>query len=627
MIVGHYRQRVNAAAPWKLVLGLLRHQRGAVAGYGALLGAATAHPLAGALILARFVNLVVAAAPARELIAYAAAYAAVGAGSAALTVVVTWRTTSLAWRLTDELRRDLALHVLEADLAFHRDRTPGELVTRVDADVTAMTQFLSRVVARVLAIALLGIGAVLVLAVVEWRLAPPLALGLTLVATATWSQRNSAMTTTVEERTAEAGVMSVAEQYLAGGDEVAALGAGAHGIARLAHYSGALVDAVGRRVRIQMRVQGSIRLAVIMAEVLMLATGALLLAGGSIGVGAVFLGFRFVLVVRQPLEGLTWRLQEAQGATGAARRVLDLLDEWHAVPSGTRRLPAGPLDIEFEDTLLVYDDTEDTAGTDHAAAALSGLTLHLRAGRTVGVIGRTGSGKTSLARLVLRLVAPSAGRVRIGGIDVAELDEADLRRRVVAVPQDVQLFPGTIADNVSLFQPFGDEEIRAALEAVGLGRWLAERPNGLGTVLAADHGGRGTADDAALSAGQAQLLALARAMVRRPDVVVLDEATSRVDPATQAAIADATDRLVWDRTAIIIAHRLETLEACDDIAVLADGRLVEFGPRNELAATPDSRYARLLATSDATTNDMDGVDAPDTPGTDTSALTDRVVQP
>ncbi len=604
MIVGHYRQRVNAAAPWKLVLGLLRHQRGAVAGYGALLGAATALPLAGALILARFVNLVVAAAPTRQLVTYAAAYAAIGAASAALTVVVTWRTTSLAWRLTDELRRDLARHVLEADLAFHRDRTPGELVTRVDADVTAMTQFLSRVVARVLAIALLGIGAVVVLAVVEWRLAPPLAIGLTLVAGATWSQRNSAMTTTVEERTAEAGVMSVAEQYLAGGDEVAALGAGAHGIARLAHYSGALVDAVGRRVRIQMRVQGSIRLAVIVAEVLMLATGALLLAGGSIGVGAVFLGFRFVLVVRQPLEGLTWRLQEAQGATGAARRVLDLLDEWHAVPSGTRRLPAGPLDVEFDDTLLVYDDSDDSDG---ATAALSGLTLHLHAGRTVGVVGRTGSGKTSLARLVLRLVAPSAGRVRIGGIDVAELDEADLRRRVVAVPQDVQLFPGTIADNVSLFQPFGDEEIRAALDAVGLGRWLAERPDGLRTVLAADHDGRGSSEDAALSAGQAQLLALARALLRRPDVVVLDEATSRVDPGTQVTIADATSRLVRDRTAIIIAHRLETLEVCDDIAVLADGRLVEFGPRNELAATPHSRYARLLATADA----PDTSDTPD----------------
>ena len=126
-------------------------------------------------------------------------------------------------RLTDDLRHSLVRRVLDADLAFHRDRTPGELVTRIDADVTAMTQFLSRVVARVIAIVLLGLGALTVLTVVEWRLAPPLAIGLVLVATATWTQRNSAMAATVEERTAEADAMGVTEQYLAAADEVAAL--------------------------------------------------------------------------------------------------------------------------------------------------------------------------------------------------------------------------------------------------------------------------------------------------------------------------------------------------------------------------------------------------------------------
>lgn len=583
----------DGAAPWKLVLGLLRHRRAAVAGYGALSAVATALPLAGALLLARFVDLVAARAPAGRLVPYAASYAALGALSAAIGVLVTWRTTTLAWQLTDVLRRDLTRHVLEADLAFHRDRTPGELVTRVDADVTAMTQFLSRVVARVIAIALLAVGTVIVLAVVEWRLAPPLALGLTLVGAATWLQRDSAMAATVAERTAEAEVMSVGEQYLAGAEEVAALGAANHGVGRLAQHSTTLVEAIGRRVLVQMRVQGIIRVAVVAAEALMLAAGALLAARGDIGIGAVFLGFRFVVVVRQPLEGLTWRLQEAQGATGAARRVLDLLAEWRAVPSGTARLPEGPLDLRFEDTSLTYDDEEG------AAAALHGLSLHVAAGRTVGVVGRTGSGKTSLARLVLRLVAPTGGRVRLGGLDLADIDEADLRRRVAAVPQDVQLFPGSVADNVTLFQPFDEDEVRAALEAVGLGPWLARQPEGLASTLGVQDGGRGSVEDAGLSAGQAQLLALARGLLRRPDVVVLDEATSRVDPETQAAIEEATSRLVAGRTAIIIAHRLETLEVCDDIAVMADGRLVEFGPRAALAADPTGRYARLLATAAA----------------------------
>ncbi|MGE0727105.1 MAG: ABC transporter transmembrane domain-containing protein [Acidimicrobiia bacterium] len=580
----------DAAAPWRLVLGLLGRHRAAVAGYGALSAAATALPLLGALLLARFVDLVAAGAGTGRLIPYAAAYAAIGALSAAIGVVVTWRTTSLAWTLTDELRRDLVRHVLEADLAFHRDRTPGELVTRVDADVTAMTQFLSRVMARVVAIVLLGIGAVLVLAFVEWRLAPPLAVGLALVAAATWWQRDSAMAPTVAERTAEAEVMSVGEQYLAAAEEVAALGAGSHGVRRLGERSTGLVDAVGRRVRVQMRVQAVIRIAVVVAEVLMLAVGALLLARGTIGVGAVFLGFRFVMVVRQPLEGLIWRLQEAQGATGAARRVLDLLAEWRAVPSGTATLPAGPLDVVFERATLVYDDEDGTA------AALDGLELHLRAGRTVGVVGRTGSGKTSLARLVLRLVAPTSGSVRIGGVATTDIDEAALRARVAAVPQDVQLFPGSVADNVTLFAAVPDGEVIAALRAVGLGPWLDQLPDGIDTQLAAQEAG-GAAAAAGLSAGEAQLLALARGLLRRPDVVVLDEATSRVDPHTQAAIAAATATLVAGRTAIIIAHRLETLEVCDDIAVMAGGRLVELGARTELAADPASRYARLLASA------------------------------
>ncbi len=579
-------------APWRLVLGLLRSHRLGLAGYAVVLAAATALPLVGSLLLARFVDLVVQRATFGELAPYAGGYAVIGLVTALVTIAVTWRTTSLAWRLTDGLRRDLTAHVLQADLAFHRDRTPGELVTRVDADVTAMTQFLSRVVARVIAIVLLGVAAVAVLAFIEPLLAPVLAVGLALIGTVTWVQRNSAMAQTVAERTGEAEVMGVAEQYLAAAEEVAALGAGAHGVGRVGTGSARLVEAIGRRTRTQMRVQGSIRLCIVVAEVLMVGVGALLMRRGSLGVADVFLGFRFVVVVRQPVEGLTWRLQEAQGASGAARRVLDLLSEWRAVPNGLSPLPPGPLSISFKDVELVYDDEEGSA------AALHGLSLVLPAGRTVGVVGRTGSGKTSLARLVLRLVAPTRGSVRVGDAELSTIEEADLRRRVAAIPQEVQLFPGSVADNVTLFQDYPDAEVHEALTAVGLGLWLAQLRDGLRTQLVDGEGGRGDALGAGLSAGQAQLLAMARGLLRQPDVVVLDEATSRVDPGTQQAIAQATARLVRDRTAIIIAHRLETLEVCDDIAVMGDGRLLEYGPRAHLAADRTSRYAKLLATAE-----------------------------
>ena len=312
-----------------------------------------------------------------------------------------------------------------------------------------------------------------------------------------------------------------------------------------------------------------------------------------IDVAGVVLGFRFAAVVREPVERLTWRIQDSQGAAGAARRVLALLADERIVPSGDAHLPGGPLDVCFAGVSLVYDDAEDDQD-----AAVHPLTLRLPAGRALGLVGRTGSGKTSLARLALRLVAPTTGRLLVGGVDAATVAEDELRARVTAVPQDVQLFPGTVRDNVTLFAPRSDTEIRAALVDVGLAGWLAELPDGLDTILSAD-GRQGDGSRVGLSAGEAQLLAVARALLRRPDVVVLDEATSRVDPVTQAAISAALGRLVRGRTTLVIAHRLETLDACDDIGVLENGRLVEHGPRHVLLADPASHYARLRALGDA----------------------------
>jgi ABC-type multidrug transport system fused ATPase/permease subunit len=274
--------------------------------------------------------------------------------------------------------------------------------------------------------------------------------------------------------------------------------------------------------------------------------------------------------------------------SGAARRIVDLVEERRRVVAGTGVLPAGPLDLHFDSVGLVYDDALD------GETALDRLEMRIPAGRVVGLVGRSGSGKTTIARLVLRLVAPTSGRLLIGGADVSGLDDTVFRERVGAIPQDVQMFPGSVRDNVTMFAEVGDAEVVAALQGAGLGEWFADLPSGLDTRLAAD----GRSEDearAGLSAGEAQLLAIARALLRRPDVVVLDEATSRVDPVTQAAISEALARLVAGRTGVIIAHRLETLDVCDDIAVLADGALVEFGARTALAADPSSRYARLRA--------------------------------
>jgi ABC-type multidrug transport system fused ATPase/permease subunit len=209
------------------------------------------------------------------------------------------------------------------------------------------------------------------------------------------------------------------------------------------------------------------------------------------------------------------------------------------------------------------------------------MTLH--AGQTYGVVGRSGSGKTTLSRLVLRLVEATAGTLRLGGVPIAEIPMGELRRRVALIPQEVELFGGTVRDNVTLFAADHDDDAVAhALERAGLGDLAGE----LDRPLAA--GGAG------LSAGEAQLISLARVWLRHPDLVVLDEATARVDPHTEARLNAAVTELRRNRTVLIIAHRLSTLRDVDGIIVVDEGRVVEHGPRQDLADDPGSHFHRLL---------------------------------
>jgi ABC-type multidrug transport system fused ATPase/permease subunit len=274
-------------------------------------------------------------------------------------------------------------------------------------------------------------------------------------------------------------------------------------------------------------------------------------------------------------------------------------------------LPATPLSVVFDHVSFAYKDRTAFGELEAAAepdpdspkqsfqngrpTVLHDVGFSLAPGRILGILGRTGSGKTTLTRLLFRLYDVDGGAIRLSDVNVREVALSDLRQRVGMVTQDVQLFAATVRDNLTLFNnhdpaamPISDEHILAALHTLGLNEWLAGLPEGLDTRLIG--GGQG------LSAGQAQLLAFTRVFLRAPQLVVLDEASSRLDPATEQLLERAIDQLLADRTAIIIAHRLRTVQRADDILILENGRVLEFGPRAELAANPDSRFAQLLRT-------------------------------
>jgi ABC-type multidrug transport system fused ATPase/permease subunit len=218
---------------------------------------------------------------------------------------------------------------------------------------------------------------------------------------------------------------------------------------------------------------------------------------------------------------------------------------------------------------------------------LHDVTFDLPPGRVLGVLGRTGSGKTTLTRLLFRLYDPAQGSIRLGGVDLRDAGLGDLRTRVGLVTQEIHLFHASVRDNLTFFdRSIPDARILAVLDDLGLGAWYRGLPRGLDTKLAP--GGSG------LSAGQAQLVAFARVFLKDPGLVILDEASSRLDPATERQVEHAVDRLLAGRTGIIIAHRLGTVGRADRILILERGRLVETGPRAALAADPDSPFAQLL---------------------------------
>jgi ATP-binding cassette subfamily B protein len=273
-------------------------------------------------------------------------------------------------------------------------------------------------------------------------------------------------------------------------------------------------------------------------------------------------------------------MQEFQKAKSGLRRSRELLSTQSEIIDGTGlALPDGALGVRFEHVSFSYNQ-----GT----PVLHDVSFGLSPGERLGIVGRTGSGKSSLSRLLLRLYNIDSGVIRVGGVDIRTLRLEALYRRVGMVTQEVQLFDGTLRDNLTLFDSgVTDEAIMETTGKLGLRKWIEGLPQGLDTHLQAG----GTS----LSAGEAQLFALTRVFLTKPSLVILDEPSSRLDAATEAALQEAVNQLLKQCTGIVIAHRLSTLEKVDKIMVLGDGRVLEFGSREDLARDPSSHYAALLA--------------------------------
>lgn len=568
---------------WRLLARYLRPEWLRMALLAIILCGAIGVQVVTPLVASQFIDRATAGDDLRNLIALALLTMGLAVGGQGLAVVETYVAENVSWAATNALRADLVAHLLRLDATFHAAHTAGELIERVDGDVATLARFFSRFVVYVLGNGVLMVGALGLLYHVDWRIGLVMSVVVALAVTAMLRIRAVATPSWAAERQASADFYGFLGEYLAGLEDIRSSGDGAFVLRRCAEVMRSWLAATRKAqmwgYALVASSEGWFGLGIAVA----FALSAMLFKTGALTIGAVYLVFQSTEMLRQPTDQIRREVQDLQQADASIARIEALLSVTPRVTDGPgAAMPPGPLAVELDGVSFGYAD---------GVPVLRDINLRLEPGRVLGVVGRTGSGKTSLTRLLLRFYDPLAGVVRLGGVDVRTVRLAAARERIGLVTQETHLFDASVRDNVTLFDDdTPDERISAALEALGLAEWLRELPRGLDTPLGPDGA-------AGLSAGQAQALICARILLRDPDLVILDEASSRLDPATDRLVHAALGRLLAGRTGIIVAHRLATLAYADDILVLEDGRVREYGPRLALAADPTSRFAELLRVS------------------------------
>lgn len=576
---------------WRALFGLLGAHRRRLAAMGSAVSVAGLLPLVGPVLIAMFIDEAIGGATESRLLWLAGLYVAVGVGRQFLAVAVAWTATDLAWHVTNELRSTLTRHVLALDLGFHRSTSPGELVSRVDGDVTALSEFVSTFLARAAAAVVTLIGLLVVVTWRSWPVGIAMATYMALAVATMWFLRDRAVDEAASEQAATGRMLGEVEERLTGADDLRSNGGGSHAVATFQRASAAVLRSSLERERQGVTLWIMSNFVFVLGGIAVLAVDAELLRRDAISLGTAFLLFQYTQVLREPLDRLADETERVQRAAGGMSRTLDLLSQRPTIgDTGRRRLGAGALDLTLDEVCFEYADEDDPV------RVVDGVSFHLPAGRTIGILGRTGSGKTTLARLLLRLVEPTAGSIRLGGLELGEVALNDLRARTGVVSQDVHLFGASIRDNLTLFDAgISDDAVRAALSELDLLDWVEAMPSGLDTELGPSGSG--------LSGGEGQLIALTRLFLRSPDFVLLDEASSRIDPGTEERVTHAIDRLLEGRTAVVIAHRLSTVERLDEILVIDAGRVVEHGATADLRSDPGSHYSQLLAVGPASAFD------------------------
>jgi ABC-type multidrug transport system fused ATPase/permease subunit len=532
-------------------------------------------------IMRSFIDSALAGVALQTLTWTAVAFIGIALVQQVVAVSVSYLGENVAWTATNDLRAELAEHAINLDMRFHNDHTPGELIERIDGDVTELATFFSQSALNLIANGLLLVGILIALFLEDWRAGLVFTVYSVLTVGILGRLRDIAVPHQKARREAEAGLYGFLEEQLAGTEDIRSSGAVDFSLRELTRHQAEILKHSRLAHFKRWIIENAMGFALTAGNLLAMLSGYLLYKSDLITLGTVYLFVYYINLLEEPFWAMTHEIESFQTIGACVERLTEFRGFKADVVDGAGlEVPSRPLELTFEDVSFSYNGND---------TVLSGLTFDLKAGSVLGLLGRTGSGKTTLGRLLFRLYDVKSGCIRVNDMDVRDAKLASLRGRIALVTQDVQLFRASIRDNLTFFdRSIPDEQILATLEELELGDWLRSQPQGLDSEL--ETGSR------SLSAGEAQLLAFTRVFLRNPGLVILDEASSRLDPATEQRLERAIDKLLQGRTAIVIAHRLHTVHRADEILILENGAIGEYGNRQTLAADPASRFHELLQT-------------------------------
>jgi ATP-binding cassette, subfamily B, bacterial len=536
------------------------------------------------LILGAFVNRAVSRVPESSLVEFATAYLMIAVLAGLLWIASEYLGARVAWQATNSMRADLLEHCLGLDMRFYEEHTVGELIERIDGDVGVLSGYFSDMFLVTMSNLLLLAGIGIALFVENWLL------GLCYIpfiaGSAFFLRRlvGVALPASSEQRRQNALLIGFLEERLSGLEDLCPNGAASYARYGFWLCAAGLMTAGKRAARLGVRWPAAAQALASLSLILALLAGSALYFSHAMTLGSVYVLIAYAGMLQAPLMMIVMQFQDLESSIGSLHRVGLLFGERSTLTDGTRALaPNGStagLSVEVDRASFSYRPGEQ---------ALRDICLRVEPGKRLAMAGRTGSGKSTMARLLFRFADPTKGRILLDGLDLRESTIESVRAHVGLVSQEVQIFHGPVRDNVTLFDPAApDERVTEVLDEAGLGDWLRGLPDGLDTVLGAGAIG--------LSGGEAQLLAFARILLSNPSLVVLDEASSRLDPASRIRFNVVQNRLLADRTAVIITHDPGSLKAADRVVVLADGKIVADGDPEGLLSDPDSALSTLLRT-------------------------------